>query len=81
MGNDPSDGFLQKSGPQPNDLPIGKQIEQKGPHILKPLGTAEVQQQNTYFVLSIHTVTLPAPLRSRQENVVLSLDFRPWQCL
>jgi len=42
MGYNSSDGFLQEFGTKTDDLPVGKQIEEKGADVLKPFGTTQV---------------------------------------
>ena len=77
MGDDPGDGCLQEGRTEADDLSIGKQVEQKGSHILKPFRAAEIQEQYADFVVSLHGATLTIPSGRRQE-IVFALLISPW---
>ena len=44
ISNDAGNGCLQKRRAQADDLSVGEQVEEERPHVLKPFGTAQVQE-------------------------------------
>lgn len=42
VGDEPGNGFLQESGAQTDDLPVGEQIDQKRAHVFKTPRAAQI---------------------------------------